>query len=133
LAVLLAPSQQHCKHSLPIREERSDLPLHRQPVQQVVKRAHWQFVLQHIANHGACGSFADFVPDAMAVVKIAEGTASLLVAEEIIPSKFRNVGLPLESQGKQGNRSKTDRDQRARSGSKAKRTRHGNNGMRCGG
>jgi hypothetical protein len=42
------------------------------------------------------------------MVNIAEGAASLLIAEEIIPPEFRDVSIPLESQGKQGNRTKAD-------------------------
>lgn len=81
-----------------MREERSDLPLHAEHVGEIPKRPQREFVLQSIADHSACNSMADFSPHTVTMMKVVKGTASLLVAEEIIQLEFCNVCVPLKSQ-----------------------------------
>jgi hypothetical protein len=46
----------------------------------------------------------------MTVAKIFERAAPLLIAEEIIPAEFRNIGVPFKAQWDPRYRPKTDGD-----------------------
>lgn len=87
---------------MPRVEDIAHLDASPEKISQVPQRSARQFILHTIVHHGTVHAVASLRPHGVTVSPIVERARGLFVAEVIVPCKFRDQGVPVQPDRKQG-------------------------------